>query len=177
MNGHIPPEPECDEDRQMLSNVQEYGCHIVLVEHAPDTEPALPPFAYSIGLYSNFGHPEIVVHGLPNHDLVAYMINHTCDLAREGNGLVSGVRYDDFLVGFQVETSDVHPSHYRELFGYGLWYYKGQLFPVLQLVFPTTQGVWPWDEDASEDFLYVQPVLNWQQDDPRHPEYIRNPPF
>ena len=37
--------------------------------------------------------------------------------------------------------------------------HEGNSFPVLQLVFPDKSGIWPWDENASEEFKRYQPVL------------------
>ncbi len=46
--------PEQDK-QQILQNIEQYGCHLVLIE----ADNYLPAFVYSIGLYQKFGHPEI----------------------------------------------------------------------------------------------------------------------
>lgn len=54
---------------------------------------------------------------------------------------------------------EVQKEHYHEHFGYANWFYKSEEFPVLQCVFPTVQGVFPWDPDATQDFIDYQPLL------------------
>jgi hypothetical protein len=54
------PTPTDDSDRKLLADVQEYGWHIIGVEQ--DEEG--PAFAYSIGLYHTFQHPEAILFGL-----------------------------------------------------------------------------------------------------------------
>ncbi|TIR44638.1 MAG: DUF4262 domain-containing protein, partial [Mesorhizobium sp.] len=54
----------------------------------------------------------------------------------------------------------VHPAHYPEYFGWGIWFYDGPVFRIMQLIFPTTSGVWPWDAEAGEWFCKRQPSLD-----------------
>lgn len=54
------PTPADDNDQKLLDDVQGHGWHVIGVE--ADNEG--PAFAYSIGLYQTFGHPEVVVFGL-----------------------------------------------------------------------------------------------------------------
>ena len=55
------PEPADEHDRQLLADVEQHGLHVIGVEE--DEEG--PGFAYSIGLYHSFDHPEVIVFGLP----------------------------------------------------------------------------------------------------------------
>ena len=38
------------------ADIEKYGCHIVLVE----ADDYLPSFAYSIGLFQTYHHPEVI---------------------------------------------------------------------------------------------------------------------
>lgn len=51
---------EKETERKIRENIQKFGCHVVLIE--PDNY--LSGFAYSIGLYKNYEHPEIICFGL-----------------------------------------------------------------------------------------------------------------
>ena len=55
------PEPTSDADRTILRNIDTYGCDVVLVP--PEEETA--GWAFSVGLFHSYQHPEIVVFGLP----------------------------------------------------------------------------------------------------------------
>ena len=65
-------DPKCEgmDDAKLLADVQEYGWHVVSIFESDDT----PGWAFSIGLFQNFHHPEIVVFGL-NEELMPYVIN------------------------------------------------------------------------------------------------------
>ncbi len=59
-----------------------------------------------------------------------------------------------------IEVRPVDKSHYPEYFGWDLWLYDLDDFEVLQLVFPTTSGIWPWEGAASVGFRNWQPLLS-----------------
>ena len=48
-------------DAQMRSDIETYGWHVIKV--LEDDEG--PGFAFTIGLFKRFGHPELIVFGLP----------------------------------------------------------------------------------------------------------------
>ena len=50
-----------DNDRKLLQDVAEVGWHVVLIAE----EAGTPGWAFSVGLYHTFRHPEVVVFGLP----------------------------------------------------------------------------------------------------------------
>lgn len=64
-----------------------------------------------------------------------------------------------FYDGFDVTFERVDRRHDREHFGWNRWLSDGDAFEALQLVYPTTSGVWPWDPTGPELFGSVQPRL------------------
>ena len=70
-----------------------------------------------------------------------------------------GKYYEGFLEGFEIYIGAVPPSVYSDYFGQNIDFYDGRDFQVLQVIYPTTKGVWPWADDAPESFLHWQPVL------------------
>ena len=142
-------------DRKVLENIEQYGCHVVHVLEEDD----LPPFAYSVGIEKTTGAPEIVVIGL-KQPLAHFIVNEYNRRVRNGEKLEVGMMVSNFIGGFDCQLRAVHPSHYREYFGWNIWLYKGKNFRVLQLIYPTTDGVWSWEAAASEYFLKRQPLLD-----------------
>jgi hypothetical protein len=53
----------------------------------------------------------------------------------------------------------VDKKHYPEYFGWAKWLYKKDDFNVLQLIYPSTSGVWPWDKDAPDAYKWFIPKL------------------
>ncbi len=118
-----------------------------------------PEFSYSIGIEKTLQKPEIVIVGLKS-TLANSIINNYNNRVRAGEIIEPGRYYQDFLEGFDVCLIEVDKKHYMEFFGWGLWLYSGDNFRVLQLIWPTIEGVWPWDVNKSEFYQWAQPILN-----------------
>ncbi|MBL8523964.1 MAG: DUF4262 domain-containing protein [Betaproteobacteria bacterium] len=142
-------------EEKALNDIANFGCHVLRVLE----EEGHPPFCYSIGIKQSSGQPELIVAGL-NPELAHSMINQYNDRVRAGEYFLAGQRASGFLEGFDIEFREVHSSHYRNYFGWGIWLYKGTDFKVLQAVWPTTKGKWPWDDHGSDWYQYVQPLLD-----------------
>jgi hypothetical protein len=58
----------------------------------------------------------------------------------------------------------VSPHQYHPHLGWSRWFYAGDDFQCLQLVFPDPAGLFPWSPAASDSFRTAQPDLtagNW----------------
>ena len=142
-------------EQKAVSDIEQYGCHVIHVME----EGELPPFAYSVGIEKTSKAAELVVIGL-KRPLAHSIINEYNRRVRGSERFEAGQLVSGFLEGFDCQLRPVHPSHYREYFGYDLWFYKGAGFRMLQLVYPTVEGIWPWDMAASEWFRARQPILD-----------------
>ena len=151
------PKPSDSGDEKVLSDVRNFGCHIVSVladEHGPG-------FAFTIGLHLNFGHPEVIIFAL-KQEVAGGVLNHICDLARGGSAFTAGATSDELLEGLPVTFLEVGLEHYRDHLGFALWFYRSLLpdhFPCLQLVWPDKSGVFPWQEGFDESYRHLQPLL------------------
>ncbi len=142
-------------EQKALADIEVFGCHVIHVLEEDD----LPPFAYSVGIEKTTGCPEIVVIGL-KQPLAHFIVNEYNQRVRNSEKLEAGMLVSGFVGGFDCQLRAVHPSHYREYFGWNIWLYKSKKFRVLQLVYPTTDGVWSWEEAASDYFRRRQPLLD-----------------
>ncbi|ANE51851.1 DUF4262 domain-containing protein [Flavisolibacter tropicus] len=155
-HNHHDPEAK----QTILNNIEEYGCHLVLIE----ADNYLPAFVYSIGLYKNFGHPEIICFGLKT-DVMGRIINHACDLIKAGETLSGGKSYSDFLDGYEVQFLPVAKDFYPDYLGYAGWFYECSWdFSALQLVWPDKQHLFPWEEDFNPNWKFKQPLLDRNTD-------------
>lgn len=141
-------------EEKCLADIATHDLHVLRVHG--DAE--WPEFAYSVGLYRRFGLPEVIILGLEG-DLAQWILNELAARARDGFRYQAGDMVDGLLEGFPVTFRPVPPAHVKAHFGWALWYYEGDDFPTLQLVFPTTAGIWPWDPAVPPSFLTEQPVL------------------
>lgn len=148
-------------EQKALSDIDEFGCHVIDVS---DPDDVVSPFSYSVGIQRTAGAPEVVVIGLTGA-IAHFLVNEYNRRVQEGERFAAHTCYSGFLEGFAVQFVPVSPMHLRDYFGWNRWLYEGDSFGVLQLVYPTTDGVWPWDEKASESFRRLQPLLALRADD------------
>ncbi len=141
-----------DEERGCVESVRRVGLHILQVA-ASETDDG---FSYSVGLYDNFEHPELVVFGRKEKWL-GWLLNHLAVEIRAGARYVDGVVYDKIIpegpLRFRAVTSS---TVYRDYLGWDLWYYTrfkktGAGFPVLQVVYPDVGGRYPGDPGYAGD--------------------------
>ena len=141
-------------DSKTQDNIAKFGCSVIHVMEEGD----LPPLAYSIGITQQTGAPEVVVIGL-KQPIAHFIINEYNKRMIAGVRLERGTKESGFLEGFDVLVETVPLAAYDEYFGQAIDFYGGPTFTVIQLVYPTTQGLWPWDDGVSESFRLRQPIL------------------
>lgn len=86
------------------------------------------------------------------------LINAMCEKIQDGRRYSGGSKCSDLIDGFDCELVTVHPSHYRELFGYARWFYDGDDFPVLQCFWTDKKGSFPWQADFDSNLKHLQPM-------------------
>ncbi|NYE28587.1 hypothetical protein HDE78_001543 [Rhodanobacter sp. K2T2] len=142
-------------EEKALADIAEYGCHVLHVIAEGDQ----PPFSYTVGIQRTSSAPELVVIGL-KQPIAHFVVNEYNRRVQSGEQFSHGQMAPGFVEGFDCQFREVHLSHYREYFGWDIWLYGGTEFRVLQLVYPTVDGIWPWDPSASNWFVAWQPVLD-----------------
>lgn len=122
--------------------------------HGRPGEPdARPPFTYTIGMWRNFGAPELVIQAMPGR--APFVLNQTRERVREGlvihphqkvSGILVGGEAGDFHIVFAEITGD------DDIFGWARKYYwfRGQpddlKFPRMQIIWPDETGIFPWED-------------------------------
>jgi len=141
-------------DQRIIDDVAKFGWHVVQVME--DNEG--PGFAFSVGLYQTFKHPEIIVVGLPL-DRMHGIINNVGFAIRGGARFEDGVRSGEILEKHDVIFRQVPRERYQEYLGTALWFYKNQHFPTLQCVWPDREGRFPWEEEYTDSLKALQTLL------------------
>jgi hypothetical protein len=149
------PEPDHEADEIIFRNVRKHGCHIVGIGDGN------PPFDFSIGLYLNYGHPELIIFGLPS-DNATGIINDVRNRAAAGEKFTDGDVSDDLLdEGFKACFWQVPVDAYRDYLGTACWFYAPSwiAFPCLQIVWSDQNGRFPWEEECLPHVKERQPLL------------------
>lgn len=141
-------------DKKQLSDIGTYGWHVLKVLE----DETGPGFTYTVGLYHTFKHPEIIIVGL-NPDLAHDLLSSMVEEIRKGKLFSSGRFYSDIIEGFDCYFTAVEQVHYDEYFGRAQWFYKNDDFPVLQCIYPTTKGIYPWESEWPESIKDLQTLL------------------
>lgn len=144
-------------EQKVLDDIAGYGWHCVNILAERD----LPPYAFTIGLFHSYGHPELIVFGLPGK--VAHAILHiAAEAARDGKPLNLEEPTGELVEGYPAVFVPVPKSAYFENVGFARWFYEGDGFSLYQIVWPSRTGLFPWHPDATKSFRAMQPVLGIQ---------------
>lgn len=138
-----------DKEQKALDDIERHGCHVLHVLEGDGH----PEFTYSIGIEKHSGHPDVIVVGF-KREIGFWVVNEYNRRVLAGETFEVDRPYAGFLEGFDVMFKEVEKVHYKEYVGWGRWLHGGNDFRVLQLVYPSTSGIWPWDENAPEGFLW-----------------------
>jgi hypothetical protein len=139
---------------KLREDIESFGWHVLKV--LPDEGHA--PHAYSVGLFHSYGHPEIVIVGLPG-DTAHHIINDIGGEVREGAVFEPGCRYGHLLDGFDTAIVKVDPAYYDDYFGQAIVFYGSTRFPVVQVVWPDRAHRFPWETAFDPSLQALQPVL------------------
>ena len=142
-------------EQKALDDIREYGHHVMLVGDSDE----VPAFAYSIGLFETYVHPEIIILGLRS-DLAQLLLNNMAHDIKNGKTYDAGEFHEDVLDNFVCYFGEVPQDKYKDHVGWATWFYEGCNFPLIQCVYPTVEGKFPWDKDfPAEARFYCQMLI------------------
>ena len=149
-------DPRCESlaDEQVLADVAKYGWLVFKVLEKHES----PGWAFSVGLYENFNHPEVVVFGL-NDDLLGSVINSIGEDVRNGKTFAIDGLYPNLIDTYSCTFKSVNQVWYYDFLGYANWFYKGQDYPALQCIWPDRNSQFPWEPEFNPNWIWAQPLL------------------
>lgn len=143
--------------KRVHADVSQHGWHVVAV--APRPDESFAPFAFTVGLFQTYQHPELIVFSLPMN--VAHSILGTCvERIEEGKTFDGGPVRSDVLNRYRAAFLTVDQSFYRDYLGTAIGFYEHLDFPVLQLVWPDRDDHFPWEPNCNPSFSAEQPILS-----------------
>jgi len=143
-------------EKRIVEDVEKYGFHKALLLD----DGYLPAFAYSIGLYKTYQHPEIIIFGLST-DIMSYLLDKVGEEINKGVKFSTRIDYDEYLANYPIRFIEVDKEHYHDYLGYCGWFYDNTFdFPTYQLVWTDKERKYPWDKNFNENWKFKQPLLD-----------------
>jgi hypothetical protein len=147
-------EPLDASDLRVIADVAQVGFHVV----CGASSGGAPAFAFSIGLFRTFDHPEVALFGLAS-DVLDAAVRRIAERVRAGDRLDDGDVVDGIVPGRAVAFRRIVPRHYPPFLGYAVWYHGGARFPALQAMWADPAGHFPWERWFPRELRELQPVL------------------
>ena len=148
------------DNHQLSTDIEKFGWTVMLLE-ATDY---LPSFGYTVGLWQNYQHPEIIAFGLTIETL-HLLLNDAGERIKSGQTIEIGKLYNDFFENdSDTQFLNVDTRNIADYFGYAINYYHPKDFPAIQLVWTDRNNKFPWDINYEPEFEFRQPLLDRNAD-------------
>lgn len=144
-----------ESERQFVNCVREHGWFHTRVF---DDKDRIPDFSYTSGFSVNHGYPEIILFSLSREVSASILWDFWRDL-EAGKRPPSGEKVRGIFGNADAVLLPVAKSAYSEHLGWNRWFYGGDDFECLQLVWPDRDGRFPWEGDFNDRFADSQPDL------------------
>lgn len=137
---------DCDDlfERRLVEEIERQGYSVV----------HLPEGCYTVGLWAHRRRPDAIVYGLPAERGQALLDNYAALTEQPG------AETRDLTEEFALRVRLVQPHHYREHMPYGRWFYRGEGFSAVQLVWPDPDGRFASQSDVPSRLDELQPDLS-----------------
>ena len=152
-------EHHCRDHEKTKADIEKYGLSVIMLR----ASGYRPSFAYSVGLWEKFKHPEIICFGFSTETLHG-LVNDAAELVKSGSVIVTNKIYNNFFEKNDTAFVKVDPLYLSDYFDYGINYYQSEDFPALQFVWTDRNNKFPWEEGFEEEFIYKQPLLDRSTD-------------
>jgi hypothetical protein len=152
-------EHNCVDENKFSADIEKFGWKVIML----NSTDYLPSFAYTVGLWKNYNHPEIISFGLTIKTL-HLILNDAGEIAKAGKSIEVGKNYDNFFENSDSQFLKVDSRNISDYFGQAIRYYKTADFPAIQLVWTDRNNKFPWDNNYEEEFVFRQPLLDRNAD-------------
>jgi hypothetical protein len=146
-------EPLDASDLRLMADVAQAGYHVV----GGASTGGAPAFAFSVGLFRSFDHPEVAVFGLPMEALDG-AVRRVAERVRAGERFDEGDVVEGLVDARTVAFRRIVPRHYPTHLGHAVWFHGGARFPALQAIW-SEGGHFPWERWFPRARRDDQPVL------------------
>lgn len=144
-------------EQKFVTNVREHGW----VQTTVFEDETGPGFSYTTGFWITAGRPGLIIFSMEAeiaHDVFWDLFRR----AQANKGLPVGKRTSAVFANLPAYAFPVAKKYYADQIGWTRWFYGGDTFPCLHILWPDRQEVFPWDARLNADFSDAQPDLTEQ---------------
>jgi hypothetical protein len=151
-----PPSILDEQETNFVSLIRKHGWMHTSV--SADEEG--PGFSYTTGLWLRFNFPELILFSLNKvaHDTLWHVYREL----ENGQRFPIGEPIDSIFENVQAVLLPVPESQFASYLGWSRWFYGGNGFQCVQLVWPDRHGLFPWQIGCVPEVVADQTDLtNW----------------
>jgi hypothetical protein len=143
-----------DHERHFVAKVRQHGWFATDV--FADGEG--PGFTYTTGFWHGRKVPEIIVFSLPP-DIAHDVLWDVYRGVSTGMAFPAEQRLSTIFANVEGVLLPVSRQFYPDFLGWSRWFYGGDDWPCLQLLWPDPNGIFPWQAEHEERYANRQPNL------------------
>lgn len=140
-------------ERDFVAKIRNRGWHRANVFADKDG----PGFTYTTGFWLRLGAPEVITFSL-KWEIAQGALSDMYGALKRGRSFAIGERFPFFDNAAGV-LLPVSRARHREYMAWSSWFYDGDDFPCLQLVWPDVDGNFPWQPGYPKWLEPFQPDL------------------
>ncbi|MFA6152221.1 MAG: DUF4262 domain-containing protein [Chitinophagaceae bacterium] len=145
--------------KKLNADIEKFGWTIIALE----ATEYLPSYAYTIGLWKNYRHPEIIVFGLPV-GMLHTVLNEAGAMIKSSQKLESGKLYNDFFENGNTCFIPVDERNFRDYINYATELNGALAFPAFELIWTDKNLKFPWEDNFDTELKFKQPLLDRNAD-------------
>lgn len=155
-----PPEALDPGEEEFVGKVREYGFFRTSVLG----DDRGPGFSFTTGFWVSTGQPELIMFSV-KHEIAHDVFWDLFRDAKSNKPIPLGKKTDQLFANLPAYAFPVAKRFYADHLGWSRWFYRGDEFPCIQIVWPDREGVFPWEPGFDPEFAGDQPDLTdkgWQ---------------
>ena len=149
-----PPDALDEGEQSFVAAIRQHGWFRTAVFGGDEG----PGFSFTTGFWAGANEPEVIIFSMKDdiaHDVFWDLYRD----AKNGKALPIGKRTDAVFANLPAYAFPVARKHYRDYLGWSRWFYGGDDFPCLQIVWSDRAGRFPWEPEFDSEFQSDQPDL------------------
>lgn len=138
--------------KMVWEKVEAHGWAVVYVNAGANT----PGYAYTVGLFENYSHPDLMISGLPQ-TTSAVILNNLGKRVKQGENFEVCEPVDGVMQGYKARFAPMHPGWTIKMMALNEVYVRLSDLPSIQVLWPDVSGSYPDEEACDRDTKLVQP--------------------